>query len=447
MKSISILFFFLFALASISAQNINVDSLKTVIKQELKEELDQEQTNTKRGKSLNPLSKMKLNGYGVVNYYNYGRFDTDPGIRDKVDAERLNLYFDYQFNDRIILHTEIEFEHGGTGSTLELDVQEEFGEFEHEIEQGGEVNLEQLHLEYRFRPYLNIVAGKFKLYFNLAQLLDEPDEYFTIQRPEMENVILPLGWYETGIGLHGMFLKRKLSYRLALVNGLESTGFSSANWIKLGYQTKFEMVNAENFALFGNLNYHFGKNRHTLAGISYYYGNTNDNRPKPDLEIDSHVKIIGAHVSVFEAPFRFASQFIYGDLQNSERIALRNATLPKTLGIKKTPVAKNALGISAEIGYDILSLTNKNTTMELYPFVRYEFYDTMYKTTGKITANKRWERSVATVGINWLPYRHIVVKAQYTARTLGADNIDISTGEVNGKEKENFFGCGIGFQF
>ena len=175
---------FLMLLSSIvSSQNINIDSLKTVIKKELKEELKQENDTKTDGVSLNPLSKMKLNGYGVVNYYNFGRFDTDPAIRDKVDAERLNLYFDYFFNDRITLHTELEYEHGGTGSTLELDVQEEFGEFEQEIEQGGEVNLEQLHLEYDFKPYLKIKAGKFKLYFNLAQLMDEPDEYFTIQRP------------------------------------------------------------------------------------------------------------------------------------------------------------------------------------------------------------------------------------------------------------------------
>ncbi len=443
-----ILLFLLFTVVNFAfSQNIDVDSLKAVIKKELKTELANDQANKSQGKSLNPLSKMRLKGYGVVNYYNYGQYDTDPNIRNKVDAERLNLYFDYFFNDRITLHTELEYEHGGTGATLELDVQEEFGEYEQEIEQGGEVNLEQLHLEYNFRPYLKIKAGKFKLYFNLAQVLDEPDEYFTIQRPEMENVILPLGWYETGIELNGTFYKRKFSYRLALVNSLESSGFSSANWIKLGYQTKFEMVNAENFALFGNLDYHFGKSKYTFAGMSYYYGDTNGNRPKPDLNVDGHVKILGAHVSYFEAPIRFASQFIYGDLQNSEIISIRNRNLPATLGIKKTPVGKNALGFSAELGYDILTLFNPKAEMEVYPFVRYDYYDTMYKTAGSITANKRWERSVITGGVNWLPYRHIVVKAQYTARTLGADNIDTVTGQIDGKEKEHFFGLGIGFQF
>ncbi|WP_369048231.1 autotransporter outer membrane beta-barrel domain-containing protein [Tenacibaculum sp. UWU-22] len=439
----SILFILLFLASILSAQNINIDSLKTVIVKEL----TQQKLHKEQQPSQNPFSKMRLNGYGVVNYYNYGQFDTDPDIRNKIDAERLNLYFDYLFNNRITLHTEIEFEHGGTGTNLELDVQEEFGEFEQEVEQGGEINLEQIYLEYNYRDYLNIKAGKFKLYFNLAQILDEPDEYFTIQRPEMENIILPLGWYETGIELNGKFLNKKLSYHLALVNALESSGFNSANWIKLGYQTKFEMVNAQSFAVFANLNYFFGKSKHTMAGLSYYFGDTNNNRPKPDINVNGNLNLIGAYISVFEKPIRFASQFIYGNLQNSEQISLRNANLPAALGIKKTPVGKNALGFSAELGYDILTLIDSKTSMKLYPFARYDFYNTMHKTSGSITANKRWKRSVVTAGLNWFPYKHIAVKAQYTARTLGSDKINTTTGAVEGKEKEQFLGCGIGFQF
>lgn len=317
------------------AQDLDIDSLKNVIKEELKTELALENNKEKSKERLLKWSKFNLRGYGVVNYYNYGRFDTDPNIRDKMDAERLNLYLDYHFTDKLKFHSEIEFEHGGTGTTLELDVQEEFGEYEQEIEAGGEVKIEQLNIEYLFKPYLNFKMGRMKIYFNLSQRLDTPDEYFTTHRQEMEDALLPLGWYENGVLLHGRFLNDKFSYQTALVNGLESTGFSSANWIRNGYQTKFEMVNAENLAWFANLNYHFGKDKNTLAGISYYYGNTSENRPKNDLGVDAYVKIFGAHLSVFEYPFRFASQFLYGDLQNSERVSLRNRNIPATLGVKK----------------------------------------------------------------------------------------------------------------
>lgn len=436
------------------AQQVNIDSLKQVIKSELREELAQQEISKPNLDSLDvknekhfSWSNFSVKGYGGINYYHYGRFDTDPGIRDKIDAERLNLYLDYHYSDQLILHTEFEFEHGGSGSTMELDVQEEFGEYEQEIEQGGEVKLEQLNIEYLFKPYLNFKVGRLKLLFNATQVLDDPDEYFTTHRPEMEDVLLPLGWYENGILIHGRFFNDKLSYQAALVNGLESTGFSSANWIKLGYQTKFEMVNAENLAFFANLNYHFGKNKHTYAGVSYYYGDTSGNRPKPDLDVAAHVKILGASLSYFEYPFRFVSQFIYGDLQNSELISLRNRNLPSNLGIKKTPVAKNALGFSAELGYDVLHLIAKHTNMKLYPFARYDFYDTMHETAGNITANKRWKRSVITGGINWFVFPKVILKAQYSSRKLGSDNVDIATGEIDGKQMENTFSTGIGFNF
>ena len=41
------------------------------------------------------------------------------------------------------LEAELEFEHGGTGITMEFDKLEEFGEFEMEVEKGGEVIVEK----------------------------------------------------------------------------------------------------------------------------------------------------------------------------------------------------------------------------------------------------------------------------------------------------------------
>lgn len=431
-------------------KDLNIDSLKSVIKKEVESDLLKEKLESKSS-YLIKFSKFDFKGYGVINYFNYGRYDSDLGIKDKIDLERLNFYLDYHFNDRLKLKTEIEFEHGGTGSTIELDAKEEFGEYEHEIEKGGEVQIEQAHLEYNLRPYLNFRLGRFKLYFNLAQKLDDPDEYFTTTRPEMEDTVLPLGWYETGISAFGSFLNQRISYDFAFVNGLDSSAFSSANWIKLGYQKKFEMVNAENFAFFGNVDFHFMKHKHTFVGASYYTGNTTNNRPKPDLAIPGNVTIYGAHFSYFEYPFRLTSQFIYGNLQNSEKISIRNANEPAALNVKKTAIGKNAIGFSAELGYDILPLFTKEFSeqnqMKLYPFIRYDYYDTMYRTAGNIKANKRWKRNALTAGFNWFILPQIILKAQYSTRRLGSDRVDIVTNDISGKEMENTFSLGLGFKF
>ena len=124
-----------------SVDSVSVKKLKEEIKKELREELKQQVKADfiKENKTLFDWSKFTLSGYGVVNYYNYRRYDTDLGMKDKFDAERLNLYLGYNFNDWISFKSEIEFEHGGTGSTVELDTQEEAGEYEKEVEAGGEV--------------------------------------------------------------------------------------------------------------------------------------------------------------------------------------------------------------------------------------------------------------------------------------------------------------------
>lgn len=397
----------------------------------------------------NPIqwSRFSLSGYGVINYYNYGRFDTDLNIKDKFDAERLNLYLGYSFTDKIKLKTEIEFEHGGTGSTIELDTQEEFGEYEQEVEAGGEVKLEQVHIDFTIQPYFNIRAGRMKLHLNLAQDIDRPTQYFTTHRQEMENEIMPLGWYENGIQFYGTFLNT-FRYEVSVTNGLDSSGFSSRGWIKNGHQQRFEMVNGNSFAYSARLDYKFGKNKYSYAGISAYINDAAANRPKNDMEYSAYVSLFTAHITYEEGPLRFSAVGLYGDLQNSHIISRKNASLSNKLGVKRTPIGKNALGISADIGYDVLSIFSPNHKQKLYPFVRYEYYDTMYQTEGNVVKKSRWERTAYTFGMNWFIHPNIVYKVHYQTRKLGSDHIDpITSLKTGDKQRENTFSMGIGFSF
>ena len=99
---------------------------------------------------LKESPKFHLKAYGVVNYYGFD-WDTDPVRRNAFDTERLNIYLYYDFTDKIQFKTEIEFEHGGTGVTMELDKFEEFGEFEVELEAGGEVKIDQLNILFKYK--------------------------------------------------------------------------------------------------------------------------------------------------------------------------------------------------------------------------------------------------------------------------------------------------------
>ena len=426
-----------------------IKQIKEEVKKELREELKQEMKAEfeKDNKSLLSWSKFTLSGYGVVNYYNYTKYDTDPNIKDKFDAERLNLYLGYNFNDWLSFKSEIEFEHGGTGSTVELDTQEEFGEYEQEIEAGGEVKIEQIHINFAIKPALNIRVGRMKLHIGLAQDLDRPISYFTTHRQEMENEILPLGWYESGVQFHGTFAKR-WKYEFSITNGLDASGFSSRGWIKDGYQTRFEMENGNSLAYSGRLDYKFGKNKYTYAGISAYLNDSAANRPKNDMDETAYVTLLEGHITYNEDHLRFNSVIMWGNLENSNIVSRKNATLSNNLGVKRTPVGKNMLGFSFEGGYEVLHFIAPNSQQKIYPFVRYDYYDTMHEVEGNVVKKPRWERSAIMGGLNWFVHPQIVLKAHYQSRTLGSDNYDLVTSLNTGKkQKENTFSAGIGFSF
>ncbi|MCO5233182.1 MAG: hypothetical protein LC105_03115 [Chitinophagales bacterium] len=402
------------------------------------EEFIQVDSSSEKKHRFSWLENFDLGGYGVINYYKYN-WETLPNKRDAIDPQNLNLYLKYKFNDKIELKTEIEFEHGGTGTSMSFDPLEEFGEFEQEVEYGGAVSLEQMNVLFKIHKAFNLKIGKLKVYMGNASKLDRPIQYFTPYQSEVENSLLPLGWYETGIEMSGDIpLKGKdefpiLSYKVYLVSGLDNTGFSSLNWIKSGNQTRFEMPNANSPAVAGRLDYIFTKN--SEVGFSIYANNASPNRPKDDFKTSSWVVYGDAHFTYMKHPWRLTSLAMFGHIQNSESLSAANRNLSNNLNVKRTPVSKMAAGAYIEAGYDILSISKKSTQQELYPFIRLEWYDSMLKTQGKIFDNPRYARQVYSAGINYLPIKQIVIKSSYAYRLLGS------------KQKENTFALGIGFSF
>jgi hypothetical protein len=358
-----------------------------------------------------------MHGYAVINYYNFA-WQTDPRRRDAVDLERFVVEPSLRLNARLEFEAEVEFEHGGTGATLEFDPFEESGEFEQEVEKGGEIVIEKLQATYTWNPKLGIRVGRLYVPVGTVSSHDEPDEYFTTARNEAESALIPTIWHEPGLELFGRM--GRLGYRALVVTGLDATGFSSANWIRGGFQQRFETVNASNLAAVGRLELAVG-NAGTVA-LSGYYGNSAGNRPKADLQVPAYVGILSADAHLARGPFSVRGLMMYGHLQNSGVVSAANRNLSNALGVKRTPVGSAALAWFGEVGYDLLpalSHARSAAGQRLDLFARYDWYDTMYHTADGIFDNPRWERHAVTGGVNWRPDPHFIVKAQYSHRTVG----------------------------
>lgn len=380
------------------------------------------------------LENFRLEGYGSVNYFNYS-WDTDPARRNAMDVEKFVLEPSYIYNDNFRLKAEIEFEHAGTGVTKELDKFEEFGEYETEVEQGGEVKLEQLNISYTPLKSFNLSIGKLKVPFGIVPEHDEPVDYFTTRESPGMSAIIPTNWYATGLQAFGTLGDDdQWSYAVSFINGLNSTQFSSANWVMRGRQGRFEMINAENMALALRLDYHLGDE--SYAGISAYGGNSSGNRPKPDLNKDAYVSIVDGHINIVQGPVTFRAVGLYGHLQNSYYVTQANKNISNNLNVKRTPVASAAISYYGQLAYNAGTLLGIEDRLDI--FGRYAFYDSMYRVAkGAVNDDPRWERTAYTAGINYKPIDEIVFKTQYTHRVLGIPSANI----------ENTFSLGMGFEF
>lgn len=396
-------------------------------------------------KSDKLLKNLEWEFYGNANYYLY-KWDT-LSPRNAIDLERFVIEPKYRWNKQWEIYAEIEFENGGTGSSVEFDNLEEFGEFEYEIEKGGEVILERLFITYTPNNWFNVRFGRIMLPVSFMYSRHEPQELLTTTGSEMEYTLLPVNWSENGISLFGKFGKQqRWHYNATIINGLDNSAFNSANWIQRGNQKRFEMVNAVNFAGAARLDYHFDRfesnkedDSKNFVGLSVYYGNSTGNRPKPDFTLPAYVGVYDVHFSGTIHPFTLSGELLYGTLSNSEALSQANRNLSNNLNVKRTPLGASALGGFIELSANVSTLW-QNKTQEnnlFHTFVRYDYYDSMYSVQGDIFNNPRWERSALTVGIAYYPIEDIILKTQYTSRKLGISN----------NNKQDAFSLGFAFEF
>lgn len=384
--------------------------------------------------------KVTLSIYGNILYqhYDYGpnQRATPTGSKDDnraiIDVKKFVIAPTFYFDSTMFIDSEIEFEHLGTGSSMEIEY-EEFGEYEFEAEKGGEVILEEIHINKLITEEFNFRVGRFPLSLTLFNDRHRPMSYFSNVYPESESTILPTVWVETGVEIFGRLFN--FNYNLALVNGLDASGFSSERWIASGYQNKYEIIKATNLAAVLRIN--FVGIEHTTIGLGGYYGNSTGNRPKPeDMEgIDAYVTVLSVHGNFDNDEFKIRTNIIYGSLTNSDLVSERNARLSVNSQNPRTPVAKNALGFYTEAGYNIAQFIGFPQVIKLYPFIKYDYYNSMYSVEGLVFANPRFERSVYTFGFNAIWKNQLVLKADYSSRIVGKGNFNT----------ENTISIGIGF--
>ena len=376
-------------------------------------------------------ARLTVGGYGEAvytrnfysdNMFRYShpdRYKDSPG-HGRVDLPHVVINIGYDFGHGWTMGSEIEFEHGGNEVAVEMEA-EETGEFEHEIERGGEVALEQFWIQKSFCKALNIRIGHIIVPVGQTNNAHLPTQFFTCYRPEGEFNILPCTWHETGVSIWGKI--GKWSYEAVVVPGLNSNMFNNANWVKNGCASPYEFKVANNLAGALRIDNYSVKNLH--IGISGYIGNSFNNDIVTN-EADKYKDVKGT-VLIGTAEFDYKNNgliirgnFDYGHLNDADIISAynKNQNHQSFSPYPRSLVGEEAVALGGEVAYDIFHCMKRTGERQLFVFGRYDYYDSYIPYASAITMYDWTERHVMTLGLNYYPIKQVVVKAEFSERFL-----------------------------
>lgn len=398
-------------------------------------------------KTDNALSRLSVGGYGEAvmsrnfcsqhfNRYRDPLTYKDDKSHGRFDLPHVTLNLGYDFGRGWTMGMEIEFEHGGTESAVEIDA-DESGEYEAETEKGGEVALEQFWINKAFSGgRFNVKAGELIIPVGEINQHHLPNEFFSVYRSEGEAKLLPNTWHQVGLSLWGSLPQWR--YEAIFTSGLDAERFGHDCFVHYGATSPYEYKLANVYAGAARIdNYSVKGLRLSLSG---YYGYTfrNTERKAGASYDDCHgalaIGSFGFELNRWNLIVR--GNATYANLSDAERITAFCNAYPKHTQqdgspSKHSPIGSSAYSFGGEAGYDVFSIFDAlRQKQKLYVFGRYEDYNT-YATGNKKVAYTYDHVKRMSFGINYKPISQIIVKAEWAKRYLDSaynDEPSISLG-------------------
>ena len=376
--------------------------------------------------------RLHIGGYGEAvmtrNFYSqsFNRYKkpenyVDDKSHGRFDLPHICLNLGYDFGKGWTLGSEIEFEHGGNGTAVEIEA-EEAGEYEAEVEKGGEVNIEQFWINKAFMGgKLNIKAGEIIVPVGYSNAYHEPNQFFTVYRPEGEATIMPNTWHQVGVSLWGRL--KDWRYEAQFLSGLNSESFTAENFVHYGATSPYEFKVANNYAGAVRIDNYSVKG--LRIGLSGYYGYTFRNTLRtPGTKYDDvtgALGIVALDFSLNRWNWMVRGNIDYALFSDADEISAYNqANWTHHKYQDGNPhhysnIGSHAVAYAVEAGYNVFSQIPRLKNEKLFVFGRFEHYNTMasgtYESMYKYTKKYRY-----AFGVNYSPVKQITIKGEYSYR-------------------------------
>ena len=338
---------------------------------------------------------LTIGGYAQIDYN-----EPDGSEAGNLDVHRLVLLFGYKFNEKVSFLTEVEYEH---------------------VE---EVYVEQAYLKYKANENFNVLAGLMLVPMGIINESHEPTTFYGVERPNVDNYIVPTTWREIGVGVSGKIDNASLKYQAYLFNGFKSYTdgagvLRGTDGLRKGRQKGAEsVVSSPNLST--KLDYYgiLG----LRIGLSGYFGKTQtDDTSIAGSEVG--ISMIGVDARYNYNNLELRGQYIHTNLTDTEDY---NLLTGKDLG-------SEMYGLYGEVAYSF----NLKGVEKLTPFLRYEKHNTHAGTAGNLVANDAFDRDELIFGLNYKVANGAAFKVDY----------QLMNNAVSGSDTAKQFNAGVAVSF
>ncbi len=368
-------------------------------------------------------SKTVISGYGSA-YYQRDFYEKTA----IVTLERAVLFVGHQFNSKISFFSELEIENAklsGEGS-------------------GGEVAMEQAYLKFNVNSRQYLTAGLFIPRIGILNENHLPVNFNGVERPLVEQLIIPATWRELGVGFYGRSKKIPLNYSIAIVNGLNAAKFEHGTGIRNG---RFEGSNASanNLAITASIQYYY---KDFTFQVSGYAGGSNGLSKRNSDSLKLNHGIFGVPVYLSEANVQWFKNGI------SAKALGAYVSFPEAKQVNKAyanNVSSGMFGLYAELAYNLLEKSKKANGQQLNIFGRFELLDLNADLPGDAVYDGTEKQQQFILGFSYLPIKNVVIKTDLRFSHTGIENplLVNNPGQASIAYKQNkqLLNIGIGYSF
>lgn len=345
--------------------------------------------------SKNPLS---IGGYGELYYSKYNDSVGNGDTKDAYgDTYRFIPYIGYKFSDTIILNSEIEFEHG------------------------NEVAIEQLYVDFILDPLATVRVGHQLVPMGYVNLYHEPTLFNTVQRPDIEKLLIPSTWHELGLGVYGKTdtfeYQAGVFTALDMNNAVIGTPLTDKDWIRKARIGNESDRGMDNTAVVARIDYN-GINGLQI-GASAYAAKAGNAKIAGKEEGDMLMGDL--HALYQREGFKVRALYTQSHLTHADAYS---ASMPE-----------KARGGYVNLEYNVLPFFTQ-TSDRLPIFFQYENYNLASE---RVDGSSFGDTQSFTYGLNYFPHEQVVLKGEYMLRH--------NRNSVDSHVSEGIYSFGLGFIF